>query len=120
MNFIFFFQSICINFKCYFWLSREVSLFFQSYSECLTSSDLKVYNSSIKVLPDFVILSSGKLYVKSNNLSHSIFKSSFFDKLDKANVLIKCALKGSLKHNADISKYLYDSVRLLQLEKYVY
>lgn len=47
-----------------------------------------------------------------------IFKFSFLK--EKANELLKYALKGAAKHNVDISKTLTDAIRLLKLEKYVY
>jgi hypothetical protein len=39
---------------------------------------------------------------------------------ENSNLLLRNALKGASKHNIDISKTLSDSIRLLNLEKYVY
>ena len=57
----------------------------------------RVFNSAIKIFSDFIILCS-----------------------EKSNNLLKYALKGAQRHNVDISKTLTDSIRLLNLEKYVY
>lgn len=80
-----------------YFFSRESTAFYNTFSECLTSSNSKVFNSAIKIFSDFVILCS-----------------------EKSNNLLKYALKGAERHNVDISKTLTDSIRLLNLEKYVY
>lgn len=76
---------------------KETSYFFEAFIGSLASPDSRIFNSAIKAFADFVILCS-----------------------DKANDLLKYALKGAAKHNVDISKTLTDAIRLLNLEKYVY
>ncbi|RNA14305.1 Integrator complex subunit 1 [Brachionus plicatilis] len=76
---------------------NEAKHFYKSYKDCLISEKNKIYNSAIKFLSDFILLSS-----------------------DKSEILIREAIRGSQKHNIDISGKLYESIRLLRLEKYVY
>lgn len=39
---------------------NEAKYFYQSYKECLASDKNKIFNSAIKYLSDFILLSSGK------------------------------------------------------------
>jgi hypothetical protein len=43
-----------------------------------------------------------------------------FKIIEQSQFLCKCALKGSARHNVDISKQLSDAMKLMNLEKYVY
>jgi hypothetical protein len=76
---------------------KETLSFYQSFIQCLNSVNSHVFTSAIKIFSDFNLLCS-----------------------EKSEHLIKSAFRGSFKHNVDISKQLTDTIRLLQLEKYVY
>lgn len=62
--------------------------------------------------------------VKINSKKIVVFEVEFkivnFFLKEKSETLIKSAFKGSFKHNMDITKQLSDSIRLLQLEKFVH
>jgi hypothetical protein len=66
--FAFIYWLLIINFN------RDATSFFQIYSECLTSSNSRVFNSAMKVFPDFNLLCSSKFNLIFFHLKNGNFK----------------------------------------------
>jgi len=76
---------------------KESYAFLDVYAKCLNHENSKIFQSALKIFPDFTFLCS-----------------------EKSQYLLRNAFIGGVKHNHDITKCISDALRLLQLDKHIY